>query len=68
MKDNQKFKIALLVVLDVLIINADYLLALLFRFEFDPSGPQFNTYLDVFAKFVLFFHTYWCRFRCNSPR
>ena len=54
MKDNQKFKIALLVFLDVLIININYLLALLFRFEFDPSGPQFNSYLDVFVSNLIF--------------
>ena len=40
-------RIALLVIMDVLIINFAYIFWLLMRFDFDVSSIAFNSYLSV---------------------
>lgn len=44
----QKLKIAGLIILDAICVNFAYLLALLLRFEFSPSDPQFELFLAHF--------------------
>ncbi len=47
MKD--RLKLILLIVLDALVVNISYLLALLGRFDFSASGVQFEYYLSLFV-------------------
>lgn len=48
-----RLRIFALVLLDAILANVSYILALLVRFEFSASSPTFEAYFAVFAKYFL---------------
>lgn len=48
-----KLKVFALVVLDAIFINISYILALLVRFDFSASSPQFENYFGIFLSHAL---------------